>query len=208
MALNLFPKGREFFDLFERAANKALETAGCFQELVTNYTDVEKKVAHIKDLEHECDKITHETIERLNKTFITPLDREDIHALITSIDDIVDMIDATAIRLNIFKITRTTPHLHELARVLVAAVKQVQEAVAQLQNFHNPKEMLARCIEANRLENESDQIYRRALGELFQNEKDAIEIMKWKEIYDNVETAVDRCEDMANAIETVVLKNA
>jgi hypothetical protein len=208
LGIKLFPKGGEFFELFERSAARVHECAEAFRDLVENYTDVERKVAHIKDLEHACDKITHETMERLNKTFITPLDREDIHALITSLDDICDMIDATAIRVKIYKVDRMTEPLKDQARLLVLATREVHGAVSRLREFRAPEQFLASCIEINRLENESDQVLRRALGDLFETEKDAIRLIKWKEIYENIEAAVDCCEDMANAIESVVLKNA
>jgi uncharacterized protein len=208
MALKLFPKGREFYELFTRSAGQVMAAANALDELVNNFVDVPAKVARIKDIEHACDKITHECFERLNKTFITPLDREDIHALITSLDDVCDAIDATAIRLQLYRVDKPTPMLKDMAALLVRCTKTVHDAVVRLDEIKNPEQILAECVQINKLENEGDQLLRKAVGDLFDTEKDAISLIKWKEIYELLEQATDRCEDMANAIETVVLKNA
>jgi predicted phosphate transport protein (TIGR00153 family) len=165
-------------------------------------------VQQIKALENDGDRITHETIDALNKTFITPIDREDIHALITTLDDVLDLIDAAAHRLMLYRITRPTPELVAIAVQLVKPVETIKEALLLLDNMKNARKILDLCVEVNRLENEADSLHRIAIGNLFDHEKDPISVMKLKEIYENLEHATDRCEDVANVIEGIVIKNS
>jgi len=175
---------------------------------VSDYRDVELKVQKIKSLEHDGDRITHETLETLNKTFITPIDREDIHSLISKIDDILDLIDAAAHRLVIYRIDKPSPELIAISAQLIKPIEAIKGALLLLDNMKNAKQILDYCVEVNRLENEADSLHRVAIGNLFDNEKDPIRLLKFKEIYENLEEATDRCEDVANIIESVVIKNS
>ncbi len=204
----LFPKEVDFLEYFERGTDKVLEGAKAFHELVSDFRDVELKVQKIKSIEHDGDRITHETLDTLNKTFITPIDREDIHSLISKIDDILDLIDAAAHRLVIYRIDKPSPELIAIAAQLIKPVETIKEALRLLDDMKNSKKILEYCVEINRLENEADALHRIAIGNLFDNEKDPIRLMKFKEIYENLEEATDRCEDVANIIESVVIKNS
>ncbi len=162
----------------------------------------------IKELEHETDVITHHCVEALHKTFITPLDREDIHHLISRMDDITDSLEAASERLVLFNITEMTLEVRELAEVLVRSTEGVSEALRGLRDMGNAELIVQKCIEINRLENEGDVLMRQALARLFKDETNPITIIKWKEIYEHLEEATDRCEDVANIIEGVVLEHA
>jgi predicted phosphate transport protein (TIGR00153 family) len=204
----LFPKQVDFLQYFDRGCDKVLEGAVLLHETVSSWKDVELKVQKIKAVEHDGDRITHETIETLNKTFITPIDREDIYALITKIDDILDLIDAAASRFVLYRIDRPTPELVTMCEQLIKPIKEIREALLLLDDMKNAKKILMHCVEVNRLENEADDLRRLAVGNLFENEKDPIRLMKLKEIYETLEEATDRCEDVANVIESVVIKNS
>jgi predicted phosphate transport protein (TIGR00153 family) len=204
----LFPYSTDFYELFERAADKVVEGAQLLEDLVKTFDDVSLKAKRIKDVEHEGDVITHETIEKLNKTFVTPLDREDIHRLISSLDDILDFIEATSERLNLYNIHEIRPDTAILVDILVRTTREVKQAVNKLRRLKGSDSVLKHCIEINRLENESDFTSRSAIAKLFAPNADPLEVIKWKEIYDCVENAVDRCEDVANVIEGIVLKNS
>lgn len=207
--MGLFPKTTEFFDLFERAANTILEGAKALEDFFSNHNDLEKKLKQLEDIEHAGDQITHDTVARLNKTFITPLDREDIHDLVTKMDDILDLIYGTANRVVLYKVPLPGPDMKKVVEILVHAVEEVSKAVLRLRNMSKkPELILAQCIEINRLENEADEALRRAISNLFEREKDPIKVIKEKEILENLESATDRCEDVANTIEGIVLKNA
>ena len=158
----------------------------------------------VKDIEHAGDKITHHTLETLHKTFITPLDRDEIHQLISGMDDILDFVDATGQRIVMYDIQDVTPEAHELGTVLLEAVEQVQEAVSGLRGLKYPMDLLKICVEINRLENEGDAILRKSMARLFKESTDPIYIIKWKEIYEFLENALDSCEDVANLIEGIV----
>ena len=204
--IKLFPREETFLPQFARAAENILEAAKALDALVADYTDVEVKVARIKHLEHEGDQITHQTFGLLSRTWITPIDREDIHALVTALDDVIDYIDAAAARLVLFKIPKPTPEVRELTKLIVQAVAAIGRAVALLGDMKNSKAIIEACVEINRLENEADSVNRIAIGKLFEQEKDPINLMKWKEIYEVLETATDRCEDVANVVEQIVIK--
>lgn len=204
----LIPVKSDFYDLFERATAKVVEGAQLLDALVKDFRDVSMKAKRIKDVEHEGDLITHETIEKLNKTFVTPLDREDIHSLICALDDILDFIEAAAERLSLYRVSEVRPEVVLLTDILLRAVHEVQQAVAKLRKLKTADSVMKNCVEIKRLENESDFASRSAIAKLFEPGSDPLEVMKWKEIYDCVENGVDRCEDAANVIEGVVLKNA
>ena len=209
MAFHLLPRDDTFFTLFERAAANTLAGAEALAELCRNYERVEEKVRHIKDLEHKGDHITHETLDRLNSTFITPLDREDIHRLVSGIDDVLDHIDATANRLYLYEIDRPTDEMKTMVEVLVRSCVEVQTTVGYLRDLRRAEEINRHCIEINRLENECDDLLRLALKRLLHDHsQNAIAVIKWKEIYEKVESASDRCEDVANAVQAILLKNA
>lgn len=203
----LLPKEYSFFDFFEQHASKCVEGAGLLLQLLYNVQSVERLVKEIKEVEHAGDKITHHTIETLHKTFITPIDREEIHQLISVMDDILDYIDAASQRILLYEIAEITPEAQELGDVLLRATEQVQEAVAGLRRLQYPMEMLQTCVEINRLENEGDTALRKGMARLFKESTDPIHIIKWKEIYEFLEEATDACEDVANIIEGVVLEH-
>ena len=202
------PKETSFFDFFEEHAALTVEGSREFLSLVSTGANIETKARRIHDIEHETDVITHRCVETLHKTFITPIDRDNIHRLITRMDDIMDYVEAAAERLALYELSVMTPEVRDLADVLVRAAQQVEVALKGLRNLKNPQAVLKVCIDINRLENESDQILRRAVARLFKEEKDPILIIKWKEIYENLENAADRCEDVANIIEGVILEHS
>ena len=206
--IRFFPRDEKFFDLFENATAKIEEGINALLNLLNDYTELDEKVKKIKKLEHEADQITHETIDKLNRTFITPIDREDIHELITKMDDIMDFVEAASQRLWLYKVQQPTPEMKELALTLQKAMLVVRQAVKDLRDLKNPQLILKSCIEVNTVENEGDQLLRKAMTSLFDNVPDPVNIIKLKEIYEIVEMAIDRCEDVANIIEGVVLKNA
>ncbi|HEX2569910.1 MAG TPA: DUF47 domain-containing protein [Polyangia bacterium] len=204
----LLPRETSFFDFFERHAALTIEGAREFHSLVTTSDSIASKARRIKEIEHETDVITHQCVEALHKTFITPLDREDIHTLITKMDDIMDFVEAAAERVALYELHDMTPEVRELADLLVRSAMVVEEAIKGLRDMKNSQEVLKRCIQINRFENDGDDILRRAVARLFREEKDPVTIIKWKEIYELLETATDRCEDVANVLEGIVLEHA
>ncbi len=208
MAFTLLPKDTSFFDLFDQLAGKVLDAARKLEEMLERWDNLELRVREMKDLEHECDAITHRTFDKLNLTFITPLEREDIHELTSRLDDIVDHIDSTASRLFIYGVKKPTDEAKLLAQVLTRTCIEVQKAVGGLRNLKDPALLSRTSVEINRLENESDDILRLALKRLFERQNgDVLEVIKLKEIYEKLESAVDRCEDVANVIQAVVLRH-
>jgi len=205
---SLIPKEMIFFDLFEEAAKNAHQGALALVDLLEDFRNVPEKVKKIKDIEHAGDKITHTTIEKLNQTFITPIDREDIHRLISRLDDILDMIDTAVNRMYLYKIDKPTEDAKALGRVLVKATQIIMELLPKMRNLKLSSSLLQDCIAIHTQENEGDRIEQHALASLFENGQDPIFIIKWKDIYEELESATDRCEDVANVIEGIVLKNA
>ncbi len=205
---SLMPRDESFFDLFTKTAENAHEAANLLADFLDRYEDVENKAARIKNVEHAGDQLTHHAIEKLNKTFITPIDREDIHELICRIDDVVDMIDTAVNRMLVYKIVKPTEDAKALARVLQQATAVMVRAMGLLKDMKNPDAILQSCIEIHTHENEGDRIEHHALAALFENAKDPLEVIKWKDIYEELEAATDRCEDVANVLESIVLKNA
>ena len=203
-------EGGQFFDLFEQHADRTREAAELLAAMVREGGDPERQAARVKDVEHQGDEITHTVIERLHQTFITPMDRDDIHRLISRMDDGLDLIDASAERIWLYDVRTTSaePEARELAEVLLKAVEEIGACVRGLRDMKDRQRIIAHCTEINRLENEGDRLLRRATARLFREQTDAIHVIKWKEIYDNLENAIDRCEDVANVIEGVALEYA
>jgi predicted phosphate transport protein (TIGR00153 family) len=204
--LALIPQERRFYDLFEQAAANLVQAATQLVDLLEHFQDVPQKVQRVRDLEHVGDNITHELMALLHRTFVTPLDREDISLLAHSLDDVMDFMDAAAISMLIYRIKAPTEKARQLARLIVQCTEVVDHAIKKLRNRGGFRDILNDAIELNRLENEADQVLREALMELFDNHTNPVEIIKWREIYEQLESATDRCEDVANILEGVVLK--
>jgi len=202
------PREQKFFDLFEASARNMVKAAQVLKELVDSWQDVKKSVAEIAGLEHEGDTITHEIMAQLNRTFVTPFDREDIALLAHSLDDVTDFIDAVADAMLIYKIDHPTPRARELADIIVQGAIEVEKTVPQLRRRAQVAGVLPHCVEMNRLENLADDVFRAARAELFDDTTDMAEVIKWREIYEHMESATDRCEDVSNVLEGVALKYA
>jgi uncharacterized protein len=209
MLEKLMPRSDDFFDDFERQAAATIEGTKLFRALLEDFVDVPAKVKAIKDVEHRADDITHRAFERLHTQFITPFDRSEIHRLLSRIDDVLDLTDAASERLGLYQVGTIIPEARELATVLVAAAERMQEAVRGLRNIKDARTILNACKQINVLENQGDTLIRRALAKLFNTSNfDVLTVMKWKEILDLIEDAIDRTEDVANVIEGVVLQHA
>ena len=202
------PREQKFFDLFEKSAHNMVKVAQVFKGMVDAWDDIRKSVDEITDLEHEGDTITHQIMAQLNRTFVTPFDREDIVLLAHSLDDVIDFIFAAATRMFIYKIDQPTPRAKELVDIIVQAAVEVERAMPQLRHRAGLENILVRCVEINRLENVADGIFRSAQAELFDNTTDMAQVIKWREIYEFMESATDRCEDVSNVLEGVALKYA
>jgi predicted phosphate transport protein (TIGR00153 family) len=203
MRLRLIPREESFFDLFEEMAVKVREGADALLDLLTEYTELDRKAGRIVDIEHEGDELTHEVMRRLNTTFVTPFDREDIYSLASSLDDILDHIEAAADLLQLHKIAQPLPQMRGLAQTLARAAGKTAEAMPKLRDMKNMEEY---WVEINRLENEGDRFYRRTIAELFSGDYKAMDVLKWKDIIEEIEGAIDRLEDVANTVESIVLK--
>jgi len=199
------PRDGDFFVLFQRQAENIVAGAQAFTKMLEHYTGVPEQVQIIKAIEHQGDELTHQIFRKLNQTFITPFDREDMHELCGTMDDVIDLIDAAASRFVLYRVDSVRPGTIELSKVLGAATVELSAAIHAMET---PDKALHRVIEINRLENESDRICRTLIAQLFEEEKDPVQIIKWKEIFEVIETAVDKCEDVSNVIESVMLKNA
>jgi predicted phosphate transport protein (TIGR00153 family) len=198
----------EFFDAFTAHALKSVEAAKMLVEMLENPKEAGDLATKINEAENRGDRLTHETVRKLHETWITPLDRNDIHALITRMDDVLDVIDAVSERVVLFELDESRPLSVEIAKVLVRSCEKMHTAMQLLPGLKKPGELLELCVEINKLENDADQIYRRAIADLFKPGNDPITVMKWRDIYDNLEAATDRCEDVANIVEGVVLEYA
>lgn len=198
--------GGQFFDLFEQHAQRTRGAAGLLVQMVREPCDLEQMAERVKGVEHLGDEITHTVIERLHQTFITPMDRDDIHRLISRMDDVLDLVWASAERIWLYRLKRMEPEMVQLADVLLRATGEMGSAARGLRDLRDRKTLIAHCTEINRLENEGDAILRRAVARLFEDGSDPIHVIKCKEIYDNLENAIDRCEDVANVIEGVALE--
>ena len=202
----LFTKDEKFFQIFGQMSIHLVEAAEILAQMMREPEgDILVFAAKIKELEHKGDAITHRVIEELNKTFITPIDREDIHDLSTALDDVLDLIDSTAARIALFRISESIPGLPEMSVVLLNQVKEIAAAVSNLQDNDH---VVERCIEINRLENDADRLFQSAMALLFEKVRDPIEVIKRKEIIETMEHATDKAEDVANVLETIMVKNA
>ncbi len=201
----LLPHEDGFHDMFVELAENVYRASQAMVAMLENYSNPASDAEKIKDIEHANDTIIHSLMNKLNRTFITPFDREDIHELASKIDDVLDLTDAAASRLVTYRIDKIRPGVSDLSRVLLEATKEVVAAVRVLEKKN---EILEHCIEINRLENEGDRVCRDLIANLFEQEKDPILVIKWKEIIEVLEIATDKCEDVANVVETITLKNA
>lgn len=202
--MQLIPRDNQFYDLFAQVASKMSGSATLLHELFKDPKKLEQNVAQIKTLEHEADNLTHDTIDRINRTFVTPFDREDIHSLAGHLDEVVDLIDGTARRVAIFHITESRPQAVVLSEVLMRATRCIEDTVKKMKD---PKTVTAANRQLKMLEEEGDALYHEAVEKLFNGATDAIEVMKWKELYDKVEDAIDQCEDVGNVLQSIALKN-
>ena len=203
----IIPQDKHFFNMLENESRNVLDGSNAFLDMLKKYENIKEKQKIIKDIEHQGDDFVHEIFEELNKSFITPIDHEDISALASAFDDVLDYIDGTAARLVPYDIKKPEENMIKIAEVLVKQTLELNSALCGLRNIKNPKEIEKRCIEVNRLENVADDIYKSSVAELFKR-TDAIEIMKLKEIYERLEFAADKCEDAANVISDIVVKNS
>jgi predicted phosphate transport protein (TIGR00153 family) len=206
--MRFLPREESFFDDFEKHAKKTVEGCRLFVEMAQGKVSSIEACPKIKSIESECDSITHHVVERLHKVFITPIDRNDIFRLISKMDDVMDFVEAASQRIDLYEVKSDNKELWDLARVLLSGSERISEAVTELRNLKTPEVILEKCVEINRLENEADVQLRGAIAKLFKEEKNPIEVIKWKEIFELLETATDRCEDVANIIEGVVLENS
>jgi len=204
----LIPKDEKFFEMFEVMSKIILEGAELLREMMDNFDEAKLIQKKIKEVEHKGDSQTHEIIKKLNQSFITPFDREDIYALASGLDNIIDLIDSSAQHIIMYNVDAPTPAAKELGFIILKACQNVAAAVASLKNGHQIDQISRYCVEVNSLENEGDNVCRAAISLLFSEEKDPIQLIKWKEIYETLEMAIDKCEDAINILESVVVKNA
>ena len=201
----LFKKDEKFFKIFGQMTVHILEAAELLGNMVRNPTaDLAPLASKIKDLEHKGDELTHRVIDELNKTFITPIDREDIHDLSAALDDVLDLIDSTATRIVLFRIAEPIRSVPEMCAVLLSQTMEIGAAVSNLQDNDH---VVERCIEINRLENDADRLFQSAIAALFEEVKDPIDVIKRKEIIESIEAATDKAEDVANVLESIIVKN-
>lgn len=201
---SLFPREEDFFVLFRKQA--ALVREGCvlLHEMMSVFDRLDERAKQLKEIEHQADLVTHEIFERLNRTFITPLEREDIHQLASNLDDVLDAAEAIGSRIVLFNVGKPTPEAVRLTEILTEAAQQIEKAVDNLKNMNS---LMAFTVEINRLENEADGISRNVTADLFSGRHDVLDVLRWKEIYGRLESAADKCEDVANAIESIVVKS-
>jgi uncharacterized protein len=200
----LIPREEKFYNDFQALADELKHGSRLLEEMLAPAQPIWDKADEIKEVEHKCDFLTHEIIQRLNRTFVTPLDREDIHALARSLDDVMDAIDASASLIRLYRLDKVRFGARELARIITASTDQVRLALGALEQH---KGLITHAVEINRLENEADRTHQQAVSRLFDDERDPIVVMKWKEMLDFLEDATDRCEDVANVLEGVMVKH-
>ena len=206
--LSFIPREKKFFVLFEQSAQNAVKITQQLKDMVYIWENVKERVGIITDLEHQGDAITHQIFGQLHRSVITPFDREDIALLAHSLDDVTDFIHAAADAMLLYKVERPTRRAKELAEIAVQAVAEVEKAVSEMNDRAGRNRLLKRCVEINRLENIGDTVYRSAMAELFDDSEDMAGLIKWREIYDHMESVIDRCEDIANTLEGVSIKYA
>jgi len=204
---NLLPKDTLFFDLFEGLSRHAVASAVELQKLATSFPDIEPHVQAIRQAEHAADDLSHQTLDRLDRTFITPFDREDIHALVGELDDIVDAVDALAKRFHLYHIKTIAPEFIQQTGVLVNATNALHECVCRLRKTRKLSELNEKLIEIHRMENLGDENNHKAMSRLFEGGVEALEVIRWKGLLDLIEDAIDGCEDAGNTLERIVLKN-
>jgi predicted phosphate transport protein (TIGR00153 family) len=202
--VRLIPKDTSFFQMFSAMSDNLIAGAQTLVDLFKDYKDVDKKIDEVRRIERAGDELTHEILTKLNQTFITPFDREDIHQLASKLDDVLDFVNASGARLVMYRITAPPAAAGELARIILMQCQELQKAVSLMQKNGN---ILGHCVEINRLENEADMVSQQAIAKLFEYEKDPINLIKVKELLEFLERATDKAEDVANVLETVVLKN-
>ena len=208
MRLPFIPREEKFFDLFQESAENMVKVAHSLKEMIDSWEHVEGKVAEITELEHKGDTITHEIMSRLNRTFVTPFDREDIVQLAHVLDDVTDFIHSAADAMLLYMVERPGERAKELADIILQATEEIEKVLPQLRKRIILSSVLKRCVEINRLENLADRVYRSAIAELFDDSTDMAHIIKWREIYAHMESATDRCEDVADVLEGVAIKHA
>ena len=205
MAFRLIPRDEGFFDLFNELSKKLIAAAALLKDMFSQPERLDEIAAQIKEVEHEADHITHEVSTRLDKSFITPLDREDIHNLTQELDNVVDLIDGTARRAQMFHLEESREPVRKLCDILCQSVRQLEKAVTSIKD---PRTVAIATREVKRLEAEGDTVYHNAMGQLFAGRPDPLDVMKWKEIYDTVEETLDRCQTVAIVLESISLKNS
>lgn len=203
--MRLIPREQKFFTMFAKVAANLTEGATLLQDILKNPSGDPGRIGQLQEIEHRGDEMTHTVIRMLNQTFITPFDREDIHRLSSSLDDVLDFVNAAAVRMTLYRIENPTQEAADLAGLIVRQSQELSKAVSLLDDN---QQLLEHCVEVNRLENEADRVSRRAIAELFEREKDPIQLIKMKELYEVLETATDKAEDAANVLEAVALKSA
>jgi predicted phosphate transport protein (TIGR00153 family) len=202
------PREAKFFDMFRDTSNFIVDGAKELQAMIGDLGHVEERAKRIKEIEHSADTITYQAVEALHKTFITPLDRDDMFRLVTKLDDIMDYIDAASQRFHLFDIRTATPEVLDLARIILLSAERIRDAVSGLQNMKNSSKIIEFCVEINRLENEADHVMRVGMAKLFREEIGYKDLIKLKEILELLESVTDRCKDVANIIEGIVLDHA
>ena len=202
----LIPKDEQFFAMFREMGETIVASAEALKHMLDFYDAPDASRKAIKDIEHQADAHTHDIIRKLNKSFVTPFDREDIYSLAAALDDIVDLIDASSQRFVMYRVDRPTPEAKELGFLILKGAQTISRSLQLLET--SDEAIIACCVEVNALENEADRVCREAISRLFDEEKDPIQLIKWKEIYETLERATDKCEDAANILESVVVKNA
>ncbi len=208
MKFRFLPKGFDFFTLFDKQANYAVDAAKLFTELVLRGIYDSESVQRMREIEHQADEVTHDIMKNLNLTFITPFDREDIHALASEMDSVIDMMYTIVNRMSVYKISGVNQDLVQFSNVIERSVRTLATAVKSLNNSKNYESTIEACIEVNRLENIGDTMRDAIIGKLFETSTDTIYIVKWKEIYQFAESVLDICEDVANVVESIVVKQA
>jgi predicted phosphate transport protein (TIGR00153 family) len=204
MRFSLAPREERFFDMFEESVDVVLQGVRLFNEMLQDYTDLEPKAKVLRDVEHAGDLNTHRIVEALNRSFVTPIDRDDIYQLNSSLDDVLDYVEAIASRLVLFRVTSATPEMKQFGDLMVKATEQIAQAIHSLRKLDH---LMSFCKEIKRLENLGDDVSRKAISDLFEKERDPIQLIKLKEIYARMEATMDKCQDIANVIETIVVKN-
>ncbi|HEU4557325.1 MAG TPA: DUF47 family protein [Longimicrobium sp.] len=203
--MRIIPRDEQFFPMFGSLAQKLSQVADLLAQLFAHPERLQELVQKIKDVEHEADVLTHDIIVRIDKSFVTPIDREDIHLLASRLDDVIDVVDGVARRAQMFRLREFRPQAAELAEVLCRAARVLADSV---QNLKKPKLILQQAGQLKKLEEEGDAIYHSAIGALFDDGAEALEVIKWKELFDKLEDAVDLCDDVWNVVESIALKNS